>query len=100
GPSWCYTVSLHDALPILGAFGGIVSLLVAALVASPLLAAGAARLLGPVARLLGIEARLAADNLARSPGRTGLVIASLAAGVALVDRKSTRLNSSHQITSY
>ena len=42
-------------------------------------------MLGPVARrFLGIEGRLAADNLARSPGRTGLVIAALAAGVALL----------------
>jgi putative ABC transport system permease protein len=79
-------VALRGVLPPrLGAFGGVVSLLVAGLVASPLLAAGAAQLLRPVARrLLGIEGRLAADNLARSPGRTGLVIASLAAGVALV----------------
>jgi len=38
----------------------------------------------PVARrLLGIEARLAADNLVRAPGRTGLVIAALAASVTL-----------------
>src|SRR5262249_30683324 len=35
-------------------------------------------------RYLGLEARLAADNLVRAPGRTGLVIAALAAGVALV----------------
>jgi putative ABC transport system permease protein len=42
------------------------------------------RLLQPAARLvLGIEGRLAADNLVRAPGRTGLVITVLAAGVAL-----------------
>jgi putative ABC transport system permease protein len=79
-------VALRGVLPQrVGAFGGVVCLLVAALVASPVLAAVAARLLRPVTRpLLGIEGRLAADNLARSPGRTGLVIAALAAGVALV----------------
>jgi putative ABC transport system permease protein len=35
-------------------------------------------------RLFGIEGRLAADNLVRAPGRTGLVIAALAASVALL----------------
>src|SRR5262249_41748115 len=35
-------------------------------------------------RLLGVEARLAADNLLRAPTRTGLVIGALAAGVALI----------------
>jgi putative ABC transport system permease protein len=55
------------------------------LVASPLLAAVLGRLLQPLARqLLGIEGRLAADNLARSAGRTGLVIGALAASVALL----------------
>src|SRR5262249_44629235 len=43
------------------------------------------RLLQPVARLcLGTEARLAADNLVRSPGRTGIVIAALATTGGLV----------------
>src|SRR5262249_49766477 len=50
-----------------------------------LLSAVLARLFQPVARrCLGITGRLGADNLVRAPGRTGLVIAALAAGVALV----------------
>src|SRR5205823_4593613 len=50
-----------------------------------LLAAGPAHLFRPVARrFLGIEGRLAADNLVRARGRTGLVIAAMAAGVALI----------------
>ena len=53
--------------------------LVGALLASPFFAALAARLFQPLARnFLGIEWRLAADNLVRSPGRTGLVIGALA----------------------
>jgi putative ABC transport system permease protein len=44
-----------------------------------------ARLLHPVCRwLFGVEARLAADNLIRVPGRTGVVIGSLASGVAVM----------------
>jgi putative ABC transport system permease protein len=69
----------------LGAYGGMVLVLLGALVASPFFAALAARLVQPlVRRFLGIEWRLAADNLVRSPGRTGLVIGALAAGVSLV----------------
>src|SRR5206468_1514071 len=69
----------------LGTYGGLMLVLVGALVASPFFAAFAARLVQPlVRRLLGIEWRLASDNLVRSPGRTGLVIGALAAGVSLV----------------
>ncbi len=67
-----------------GAYGGFVLVLIGTLLTTPLLAAAAARLLQPLARaLLGVEGRLAADNLVRSPARTGLVITVLAAGVAL-----------------
>ena len=57
-----------------------------ALLAGPLLTAVIARLvLQPLARqFLPVASRLAADNLVRSPGRTGLVIVALAAGVALM----------------
>jgi putative ABC transport system permease protein len=69
----------------MGAYGGIVLILVGTLAATPLLAALAARLLSPLARrLLGLEGRLAADNLVRAPGRTGLVIGALAASVGLL----------------
>ena len=51
----------------------------------PLLAAVVGRLLQPFFRFfLGLEGRLAGDNLVRSPGRTGLVIAALAATGCLV----------------
>jgi putative ABC transport system permease protein len=67
-----------------GTYGGVVLILLATMLSMPLLAASAAWLLRPARRLLGIEERLAADNLIRAPGRTGLVIAALAAGVALM----------------
>lgn len=68
-----------------GAFGGIFFLLLASLAATPLIALVLGRLLRPVFRMvLGLEGRLAADNLTRSPGRTGLVIGALAATVGLV----------------
>ena len=50
----------------------------------PAAGGGAGALLQPLARqVLGLEGRLAADNLVRSPGRTGLVITALAAGVTM-----------------
>jgi putative ABC transport system permease protein len=79
-------VSLRERLrgwelfPRAGAYAGIVSILLGALVAAPILAAGFGRVVKPLFRgLLGLEGRLAADNLVRSPGRTGLVVAALAA---------------------
>jgi putative ABC transport system permease protein len=71
--------------PRLGVFSGIVLLLVGALAAMPLLAAILGRLVQPLFRhLLRLEGRLAADNLVRTPGRTGIVIAALAATGALL----------------
>jgi putative ABC transport system permease protein len=71
--------------PRLGTHGGLVLILLAALVAIPLLTRLLARLLQPVAgALMGVAGRLALDNLVRAPGRTGVVIAALAAGVALL----------------
>ena len=68
-----------------GSYGGLVLVLLGLLFLAPLLAAGIARLLQPIVRIaFGLEARLAADNLVRAPGRTGLVITALAAGVAMV----------------
>jgi putative ABC transport system permease protein len=79
-------MALREILPPrAGSFGCVVLIFLGLLVATPLLAAGGAHLLQPFARvLLGIEGRLAADNLARSPARTGLVIAAVAAVVALM----------------
>jgi putative ABC transport system permease protein len=68
-----------------GVFSGVIFVLVGALVATPLFAAILSRFLRPVfRRIFGLEGRLAADNLARSPGRTGIVIAALAATGALM----------------
>jgi putative ABC transport system permease protein len=63
-----------------GVFAGIVLIVLGAMVATPLLATLIGRVVQPLFRyFLGLEGRLAADNLARSPGRTGLVVAALAA---------------------
>src|SRR5262249_52681118 len=63
-----------------GIFAGIVSLGIGGLVAMPWLAALVSRFVQPLFRYaLGLEGRLAADNLVRAPGRTGIVIAALAA---------------------
>lgn len=68
-----------------GSLGGMCFALIGALLASPFFSGLIARILQPfVRRSLGIEWRLAADNIVRSPGRTGLVIGALAAGVSLV----------------
>jgi putative ABC transport system permease protein len=77
---------LRDILPRhWGTFGGLSLVLVAALVASPLCATLIASALRPLARrFFPIEWRLAADNLLQAPGRTGMVIGALAAGVSLV----------------
>jgi putative ABC transport system permease protein len=79
-------VALREHLPLrAGVFGGIVFILIGALVATPLLAAIIGRFVQPLVRgLFGIEERLAADNLVRAPGRTGLVIAAVAATGALM----------------
>jgi putative ABC transport system permease protein len=71
--------------PRVGMYAGLGLVVLSTLLATPLLSAVLARLLQPVARrCLGVTGRLAADNLVRAPGRTGLVIAALAAGVGLV----------------
>jgi putative ABC transport system permease protein len=68
-----------------GTYGGLSLVMIGALLAAPLFAQVAARGLIPIARrLFPIEWRLAADNMIRSPGRTGMVIGALAAGVCLI----------------
>lgn len=68
-----------------GSMVGLTLILTGLQLAMPIFAGVLARLLHPVCRwVLGVEARLAADNLIRSPGRTGVVIGALAAGVALM----------------
>jgi putative ABC transport system permease protein len=68
----------------LGSYGAMVLVLLATLTVTPFLALAAARWLQRGARrFFGTPTRLALDNLVRSPGRTGLVTTTLAAGVAL-----------------
>lgn len=67
-----------------GVFAGAVLLFVAAIVLIPLATELLGRLLRPLVRsFLGMESRLAADNLVSSPVRTGIVIAALAATAGL-----------------
>nr|MCU0706294.1 ABC transporter permease [Fimbriiglobus sp.] len=79
-------ILLRATLPVrVGAFGGMILVLVGLLLSAPILVGLIVRLLQPLLRaVLPIEARLAADNLIRSPGRTGLVIGALGAGVAVM----------------
>jgi putative ABC transport system permease protein len=83
----------------IGTFISVSLVLLGGLLATPLLAAIAARLLRPFARsCLGVAGRLAADNLARSAGRTGLVIGALAAGTALlIENAGLTLSSEHAV---
>jgi putative ABC transport system permease protein len=75
----------HDLPPRVGAFGGMMTALIGLLLAAPLIVGLMVRLTHPLLRrVLPIEARLAADNLLRSPGRTGVVIGALGAGVAVM----------------
>jgi putative ABC transport system permease protein len=68
-----------------GVFAGAILLFVSGLVLIPLATELLGRLLRPFVRsFLGLESRLAADNLVRSPGRTGIVIAALAATAGLI----------------
>lgn len=79
-------VLVREHLPHrVGGIGGMVLLLVGLLLAVPILVSLMSRLVQPLLRrIFGVEARLAADNLMRAPGRTGVVVGALAAGVALM----------------
>jgi putative ABC transport system permease protein len=71
--------------PRVGGFGGMMVALVGLLLASPLAVGFVLSLLNPILRnVLPIEARLAIDNLMRTPGRTGVVIGAMAAGVGVM----------------
>jgi putative ABC transport system permease protein len=59
-------------------------ILFGSLLAAPLVATLLAGLVRPLTRLVpGAGARLAADNLLRAPGRTGVVVGAIAAGTAM-----------------
>jgi putative ABC transport system permease protein len=60
------------------------ALFVGALVAAPFTTVHGARILRPVAARLGLEGRLAVDNIARSPQRTATTSNALLIGVFLV----------------
>jgi putative ABC transport system permease protein len=63
---------------------GTVALFAGAILAAPYTAVRAARLVRPLASRLGLEGRLAVDNLARSPRRTATTSNALLIGVFLV----------------
>jgi len=75
----------HDLPHRLGAVGGMMIALVGLLLAAPILVAVLVSFVQPMARaVFPISVRLAFDNLSRAPGRTGVVIGALGAGVALM----------------
>jgi putative ABC transport system permease protein len=78
--------ALERRLPArLGSGGGLILLLLGCLLAIPLLTAILGRFAQWFARrFLPVGGLLAADNLLRAPRRTGLTIAALTAGVALL----------------
>lgn len=68
-----------------GSVGGLTLVLVGLLLAAPILVAVLVGLLRPLVRAAcPFTLRLAFDNLSRAPGRTGVVIGALGAGVALM----------------
>jgi putative ABC transport system permease protein len=79
-------VAFRESLPDrMGAYVGLVFTLTGLFLAMPLFVHVLARAFQPIFRsIFGIEGRLAADNLIRAPGRTGIVIGALAGGVSLM----------------
>jgi len=71
--------------PRVGAIGGLLVALVGLLLAAPIVVAALVSLVQPLVRATcGVTMRLAFDNLTRAPGRTGVVIGALGAGVAMM----------------
>jgi putative ABC transport system permease protein len=79
-------IALRHELPArIGAVGGMMIVLVGLLLASPYLVRILVWLFQPLVRVTcPFSVRLAFDNLSRAPGRTGVVIGALGAGVALM----------------
>lgn len=77
---------LRKELPSrVGSMFGLACVLTGLFLAMPIFVSLLARMVLPFCRaIFGVEARLAADNLVRSSGRTGVVIGALAAGVSLM----------------
>jgi putative ABC transport system permease protein len=75
----------HELPARLGSIGGMMIVLIGLLLAAPILVTLIVSVFQPLVRLLApISVRLAFDNLLRAPGRTGVVIGALGAGVALM----------------
>ena len=75
----------HELPARIGSVGGMMAVLVGLLLAAPILIGVLVTLLRPLVRVTcPFALRLAFDNLSRAPGRTGVVIGALGAGVALM----------------
>lgn len=75
----------HELPARVGGVGGMTAVLVGLLLAAPIMVGLMAAPLRPLVRATcPFSIRLAFDNLSRAPGRTGVVIGALAAGVALM----------------
>lgn len=75
----------HDLPPRVGAIGGMLAVLVGLLLSAPIIVGFLVSLFQPIIHAVcGITMRLAFDNLSRAPGRTGVVIGALGAGVAMM----------------
>ncbi len=79
-------IVFRNVLPArIGGIGGMMATLVGMLLAAPLVVSLLVSLFHPLVRVTcPISVRLAFDNLSRAPGRTGVVIGALGAGVALM----------------
>jgi putative ABC transport system permease protein len=75
----------HDLPARVGSIGGMLFMLVGLLLAAPIVVSVLVSLVQPLVRATcGVTMRLAFDNLTRAPGRTGVVIGALGAGVAMM----------------
>ena len=75
----------HDLPPRVGSVGGMLVALVGLLLSAPMVVSALVSLFQPLIRVTcGVTMRLAFDNLTRAPGRTGVVIGALGAGVAMM----------------
>ena len=90
---------LADQLPKRwGNYGFLVGMILGLLLLTPMFSSLIAQALRPLVRAwFGIETRLAADNLVRAPGRTGLVITAVAAGVGMVLQTAGVIRSNHDV---
>ncbi|HEX4608692.1 MAG TPA: FtsX-like permease family protein, partial [Urbifossiella sp.] len=75
----------HDLPPRTGSVGGMLVALVGLLLSAPIVVGALAAVCRPlIGATCGVTVRLAFDNLTRAPGRTGVVVGALGAGVALM----------------